>query len=196
MRIVLGTKNKGKKKEAGKILKDIDIVTVSELNDNVFEVIEDGKTFRQNAIKKALTYSRYTDELVLAEDSGLAVEALEGRPGVRSSRFARVKATDKENIKKLLGLMKNIPEKNRGAEFICVAAIAKKGNLIGTVEGKCAGKLGLVPKGSNGFGYDPIFYPKGYKHTFAQLEESVKNKISHRARALTKAKSIIQKHLK
>ena len=196
-RLVIATKNKNKKKELERLLKGlrVKVVSLSDLKIQVPRVIEDGKTFRQNAIKKALTFSRYVNGLVLADDSGLMVDALGGKPGVRSSRFAHAKATDKENNAKLLKFTKNVPAKKRSATFVCVIAIAEKGNLLDTAEGRCKGSIGVASKGKNGFGYDPLFTPKGRNKTFAQLGSSSKNKISHRGRALRKAKTILQKYL-
>ena len=196
-RIVIATRNKKKKEELEKILKDfkIKVLNLADLKINVPHVIEDGKTFRQNAIKKALTFSRYINELILADDSGIMVDALDGKPGVRSARFARIKATDKENNEKLLKLMKNVPVEKRQATFISVIAIAERGHLLGVAEGLCKGAIGFESRGKNGFGYDPLFTPSGKTLNFAQLAPSRKNKISHRARALKKAKIIIQKYL-
>lgn len=195
--IVIATRNKRKKKELEKILKDLKlkVLSIPELKIHIPRVIEDGKTFRQNAIKKALTFSRYVEGIVLADDSGLEVDALDGKPGIRSSRFARTKASDAENNIKLLKLMKNVPEAKRGATFVAVIAIAENGNLLDTAEGKCKGHIGFSPEGKSGFGYDPVFTPRGYRMTFAQLGARVKNRISHRARALSKAKSILKRYL-
>ena len=196
-KLVIATKNKNKKKELERLLKGlrVKVVSLSDLKIQVPRVIEDGKTFRQNAIKKALTFSRYINGIILADDSGLVVDVLGGKPGVRSSRFAHTKATDKENNTKLLKLMKDIPLKKRQATFVCVIAIAERGNLIRTCEGQCKGTIGFIPKGKNGFGYDPLFMPKGKGRTFAQLASSSKNRISHRGKALRKAKAVIQKYL-
>lgn len=196
-RLVVVTKNKNKKIELVKLLKGlkVEVLTIPDLDIHLPNVIEDGKTFRQNAIKKALTFSRYTNGMVVADDSGLMVDALGGKPGVRSARFAHTKATDKENNAKLLRLMKDVSPNKRQATFICVIAIAKNGTLFGTSEGKCKGIIGLQPKGSNGFGYDPLFTPKGYHRTFAEFKGLFKNRISHRAEALKRAKPIIQKYL-
>lgn len=196
-RLVIATRNKGKKREIQGMLKGVaaDIVGLPDLEIDIPQVVEDGKTFRQNAIKKALTFSLYSQEMVLAEDSGLAVDSIGGKPGIRSARFAHTNATDEENNTKLLSLMKNIPARKRQATFVCVAALAENGNLLGTVEGKCPGIIGFGPKGKNGFGYDPLFTPKGYQETFAELEASVKNKISHRGKAIEKMKAILEKHL-
>jgi len=197
-KLVIATGNRNKKKELGEILKGLKakVLGIPDLKIHIPRVIEDGRTFRQNAIKKALTFSRYVNEIVLADDSGLEVEALGGKPGIRSSRFARAKAEDSENNTKLLKLMKNIPEEKRGATFVCVIAIARGGNLLDTAEGKCAGSIGFAPKGKSGFGYDPVFTPKGCRRTFAEMGSRLKNKISHRARALKKAKSILKKYIK
>ncbi|UCD55660.1 MAG: RdgB/HAM1 family non-canonical purine NTP pyrophosphatase [Candidatus Omnitrophota bacterium] len=196
-KLVIATKNEKKKKELIKLLKglNIKILNLSDLKMHLPHVVEDGRTFRQNAVKKALTFSRYIKELILADDSGLVVEALDGKPGVRSSRFAHTKAKDEENNAKLLKLMKDVPLKKRGATFVSVVAIAKEGNLIGTRRGECKGTIGFEPEGKNGFGYDPLFIPKGKSRTFAQFSSSFKNRISHRAKAVKKAKSIIKKCL-
>ena len=196
-KIVIITQNKNKKKELEKLLKGlrIKVLGLSDLKIYIPRVIEDGKTFRQNAIKKALTFSRYIEYPVIGDDSGLLVDSLGGKPGVRSSRFAHTKATDKENVTKLLKLMRNFPAKKRTASFVCVIAIAKKGNLIGTVEGECGGFITFEPKGKNGFGYDPVFIPRGKSRTFAQISAESKNKISHRGKATKKAKALIQKYL-
>jgi len=196
MTIVIATRNRNKKRELKNLLRGlaVKVLDLSDLKTRLPHVVENGRTFRQNAIKKALTFSRYTKGLVIADDSGLAVDALDGRPGVRSSRFARVKATDGENNAKLLRLIKDVPANKRNATFICVVAVAENGNLAGTAEGVCSGKIGFELKGENGFGYDPLFTPKGYVRTFAELKPSVKNKISHRGEALRRAKSIIKKY--
>jgi len=196
-RLVIATKNNNKKKELQRLVKDltVDVITLSGLKIHLPHVVEDGRTFRQNAIKKALTFSRYIEGIILADDSGLAVDALGGKPGVRSARFAHTKANDQENNAKLLKLMANTPRNKRSATFVCVIAVAKNGTLIGTSEGKCKGKIGFELKGKNGFGYDPIFTPTGYQKTFAELKASFKNRISHRGKALKKAKTIIRKSL-
>ncbi len=196
-RLVIATKNKKKKKELRKLLKglNIKVLSLSDLRIHIPHVVEDGRTFRQNAVKKALTFSRYIKELILADDSGLMVDALDGKPGVRSARFAHTKAKDEENNAKLLKLMKNVPLKKRGATFVSVVAIAENGNLIGTRRGECKGSIGFELKGKNGFGYDPLFTPRGRNRTFAQFSPSFKNRISHRAKAIKRAKSIIRKCL-
>jgi len=195
--VIIATRNKNKKKEIEKLFKGFK-AKVSSLYDvkiHLPHVIENGETFRQNAIKKALTFSRYIDGIILADDSGLVVEALGGKPGVRSSRFAHTKATDRENNEKLLKLMQKVPARERQATFVCVIAIAENGNLKGLSEGQCKGTIGFEAKGKGGFGYDPLFTPKGYNRTFAQFATLSKNRISHRGKALRQAKTIVQKHL-
>ena len=123
------------------------------------------------------------------------VDVIGGKPGIRSSRFARAGATDSENNRKLLRLMKEVPSAKRSAVFVSYVAISKNGKFLGGSEGKCPGAIGFDPRGENGFGYDPLFTPAGYNRTFAQLPASVKNSISHRAIALKRARAIIQKHL-
>jgi len=196
-RIVVATKNEKKKKELKKLVSGVGakVICLTDLKMHLPRVIEDGKTFRQNAIKKALTFSRYVEGIILADDSGLMVEALDGKPGVRSARFAHTKATDMENNAKLLRLMKDIPTRKRQATFVCSVAVAESGNLVGTCEASCRGSIGFRSKGNNGFGYDPLFTPQGFAKTFAQLSQSSKNRISHRAKALKKAKEIILKYL-
>lgn len=161
-------------------------------------VREDGRTFEGNAIKKALLPSRRVPALVVAEDSGLVVPALGGAPGVRSARFARIRFgvdRDRANNLKLLKLMRGIPAPRRGAQFVCVAALARQGRLLGVVRGECRGRIAEEPRGRNGFGYDPIFIPLGFRRTFAELGPKVKDRISHRARALSHARRLIARLL-
>ena len=195
--LVIVSRNKKKKKELKKLLKSVKVKVLSldDIDINVPEIIEDGKTFRQNAIKKAVTISKIINAFVIADDSGLEVDYLDGKPGVRSSRFARAKATDQENNRKLIKLMKDTPRKTRGATFVCTIALADKGELVKCVQGTSRGRIGFESRGYNGFGYDPLFTPDGYRLTFAEMKSSFKNRISHRARALEKAKKVIQKYL-
>jgi XTP/dITP diphosphohydrolase len=143
---------------------------------------ETGSTFEQNAILKGLTVSRAVDKLVIADDSGLEVEALHGAPGIYSARYAGEKASDAANIKKLLRKLKNVA--NRSARFRCVIALAKAGKVVGTFEGTVEGKIVDPPRGNAGFGYDPVFQPTGFDQTFAEMASGLKNQISHRAKAV------------
>lgn len=197
--ILIATYNNNKRRELKALLKKIKKVKVLNLSDLDVTppvIVEDGRTFRQNAVKKAVTISRFFNGLVLADDSGLEVDALAGKPGVRSARFARKKATDDENTKKLLKLLDNVSERKRTARFVCHIAIAREGTLLGSFEGTVKGKIALKARGKNGFGYDPVFMPKGAKRTFAEMAPSYKNRISHRALALIKLKKFISKYLK
>ena len=196
--IFIATRNEKKKRELKTLLKDFDGINIVSINDikvNLPVVVEDGKTFRQNAVKKAVIFSKFIDSLVLADDSGLEVDALQGKPGVRSARFARGSATDKENNEKLLKLMEKVPEKNRQARFVCNIALARKGSFLENFEGTVKGKIIFKKRGMNGFGYDPFFVPDGYDKTFAEMPASLKNDISHRGIALKKLKKALRKYL-
>ncbi|MCM8781518.1 MAG: XTP/dITP diphosphatase [Candidatus Omnitrophica bacterium] len=192
-KLVVATTNEKKKRELINLLRDLDVKILT-LNDfeNPPRVREDKKTFRENAIKKAVTISRFTKTLTLAEDSGLQVDALAGMPGVYSARFAGPAKSDAANIKKLLRLLNGVPFSKRKARFVCFVAIADKGRLIKVVNGFVNGLISLCPKGRFGFGYDPVFYYPPLKKNFAQLPPSVKNKISHRSKALLEAKKILR----
>ena len=130
--------------------------------------------------------------MALADDSGLEVEVLGGRPGVYSARFAGKNAAYEANNRKLLRLLKGLPKPKSKARFVCVIAIADKNKLVGLVRGECVGRITFEPKGKNGFGYDPIFFSPKHSRTFAQLSSKEKNSVSHRGRALKKAKVLIQ----
>jgi len=194
--LVIATKNKDKVREIKTLLKGlpIKVIPITTFKDAP-NVIEDGKTLEENAIKKAKEISAFTNGLALADDSGLEVESLDNRPGVYSSRFAGEGATYKDNNLKLLRLMEGLPLSKRKALFRCIIAIADKGKIIGVAEGRCRGKIAFRLQGKAGFGYDPVFIPSGYKTTFAQLGLKIKNKISHRSKALLKAKDIIKKYI-
>lgn len=184
LKILLATKNKHKVREISDILKDKAIV-VSAFDDlNISDDIEEiGKTFEENASIKALYISKLTDDYVIADDSGLEVFALGGRPGVFSSRFAGESATDEENNKKLLQYLENVED--RRARYVCSIALAKNGKIEKVFTGELAGEIGYNPKGDNGFGYDPIFVLENGK-TAAEISPEEKNRISHRAKALEK----------
>ncbi|MCX5680761.1 MAG: RdgB/HAM1 family non-canonical purine NTP pyrophosphatase, partial [Candidatus Omnitrophica bacterium] len=156
---------------------------------------EDGKTFAENAIKKAATISLYTQKLVMGEDSGLEVRFLKNAPGVYSARFSGSNATDKKNNAKLLKLLKNIPMKKRQARYRCCAALTDKHGIVDVVSGSCSGVISLRSKGRNGFGYDPVFFIPQFHKTFGELDPAIKAKTSHRAKALRKFKRIIEKYL-
>jgi len=195
--VVIATRNSGKLREIQAILSPLGLKILS-LRDfpEVPEIIEDGQTFEENAVKKAAAVSRQTSRMAIADDSGLAVDALQGRPGVFSSRYAGEKATDAERYQKLLKEMAGTPQGKRGASFICAMAVASPKGKVEVVEGECRGEIAFAPKGSHGFGYDPVFYLPEWGKTMAELEAEVKNRISHRAQALEKLKKVLPKFLK
>ena len=156
-------------------------------------VRETGSTFRANAVRKAVQTSRHIPLPVLAEDSGLEVDALGGRPGVRSARFAGPAQDDRANLDKLMRLMKPVPGNRRQARFVCVMAVAAGGRLVRTFEGSCRGTIAVAPAGRRGFGYDPAFIPLGYRKTSAQLSGREKDRISHRGRAVLQLKGWLRK---
>jgi XTP/dITP diphosphohydrolase len=191
--IVVATRNKNKVKEIRKILKDlkVKILTLDDFS-NIPEIVEDGMTFEENASKKASIISRFTQRLTIADDSGLEVEVLGGKPGVKSSRFAGDKAGYAKNNAKLLRLLKGVPLSKRKAKFVCVISVAKGGRVLNVVRGTCSGRIGFEPKGKTGFGYDPLFISPKYGKTFSELGSKIKNRISHRYKALKKAKVVIK----
>ncbi|MNK81681.1 Non-canonical purine NTP pyrophosphatase [compost metagenome] len=150
---------------------------------HAIEVDETGETFRENARLKARTYARLLGEPALADDSGLSVEALGGRPGVHSARYAGVNATDADRIRKLLGELEGVPDAARGACFHCALVLAWPGDGELTVEGMVSGRILHEARGEHGFGYDPVFYVPSLDKTFAELSPEEKNLHSHRAKA-------------
>ncbi len=184
LKLVLATTNNGKVIEIKEKLKDY-ILTIESLHDYpaIPEIEENGKTFLENASIKANTVLRYTNLPVLADDSGLKIDFLDGKPGVYSSRWG---ITDQERIERVLKELKDTTEKQRRAHFVCAMSFVTPEGKSYNTEGICSGKITLQPMGKNGFGYDPIFIPDGYDLTFSQLGKDVKNKISHRAIALEK----------
>lgn len=182
-RLLLGTKNLNKIREIKEIFSeflDVDLLTFSECPFS--DVLEDGRTFEENARKKAHQICAQTGLPVLAEDSGLEVYALGGAPGVQSARFAGEHKDDQANIEKLLALLKGSAD--RRARFRCVAVLVWPNGDGLMSEGVLSGQIALAPRGTAGFGYDPIFIPDGYTQTLAELGSQIKNKISHRRRAI------------
>jgi XTP/dITP diphosphohydrolase len=181
--IVLATSNKNKLKEIQEILKDFP-VAIKSLSDfgPMPEAVEDGETFDDNAYKKALHYAKVLGVPCLADDSGLVVDALDGRPGVYSARYSGPEATDWKNCEKLLGEMEG--QTNRSAHFVCVLSLATPAGPALTWEGRCNGELISERRGEAGFGYDPIFFSPDLGKTFAEASMAEKSAISHRGRAL------------
>lgn len=196
MKLIVATKNKKKLEEIREILKSSKL-KISSLADYSFSprIIENGKTFQANAVKKAKNIARFTGELTLGEDSGLCVDALKGAPGVNSARFSGRDKSDAKNNVLLLRLLEGLPSSKRKAHYISAVALADRNGLIGVVEGKCNGLIGFTLKGSAGFGYDPLFIIPKYKKTFAQLGVRVKHRMSHRYHALEKAKGLLKKYI-
>lgn len=192
MKLVLATRNQNKIREITDkfaAIKNILPLSLDEF-DGAPEVEEDGKTFAENALKKAREISQFTGLPVLADDSGLAVDALNGRPGVYSARYGGAGITDTERNMKLLEEMRNIVI-GRTAHFICVIALVFPDGSEYTAEGRCSGEIITEMRGSGGFGYDPIFFLHKYNKTMAQLPLETKNTISHRALALDRAAEIL-----
>ena len=188
MQIVIASKNSGKILEIQSFFSSLQKVQWLTFKDfeSFPDIKEKEESFAENARLKALSISRYTNKITLGDDSGLEVDFLEGRPGVKSSRYARADATDKENRDKLLGEMKNIRDfSERTARFICSMILwdPVKSSIF-EARGICGGSIGFEEKGTGGFGYDCIFIPSGYNKTMAQLTQDEKNKISHRGKAL------------
>jgi len=185
--ILCATRNRHKVRELRRLLAGIPVrLLLLDQFPDIPPVSETGRTFRENAVKKAVSVSRRTILLVLAEDSGLEVKALGGRPGVRSARFAGSSQNDSANNARLLRAMAHVPASKRRARFVCCLALAAGGRLIRTFQAECAGSIAVSPAGRGGFGYDPLFIPQGDRRTMAQLGPAVKNRISHRAKAVRK----------
>ncbi len=155
--------------------------------DDFSPAVEDGHTFEANARKKAFHYSQRVDHLVLADDSGLEVDALKGEPGVRSARLGGVSATDADRVRLILARMEQVPWEERGARFRCSIAIARRGKLLASFDGSVEGRITFEPEGSDGFGYDPIFLFEDMRMTFAEMTQQEKERVSHRGQALERA---------
>jgi XTP/dITP diphosphohydrolase len=192
-RIVLASRNKHKILEIKTILQDLpyEFLTLNDFPD-VPALREDGATFQDNSLQKAEAVHRLTKLPALADDSGLEVFYLNGRPGVISARYAGAEASDEENNEKLLKEMRGVAPRRRRAQFRAVLTLLDDKGSVRT-EGICPGKLGESPRGSNGFGYDPLFIPDGFSCTYAELTAEEKNRISHRARALAGMREILQR---
>ncbi len=188
IKMVLASKNRHKLEEIKDIVKELDIqlISMEEAGLGKLEIIEDGKTFEENSMKKAVTVMEKTNTIAIADDSGLEVDYLDGRPGVYSARFSGENATDKDNNRKLLHMLEGVPLKDRVGRFVSVISVSFPDGRRLSFRGECEGVIGLEERGSGGFGYDPLFIVPEYDKTFAQLGSDIKNSISHRARALEK----------
>lgn len=191
MDLLLATRNAYKTREFRELLgRDINLIDLSILP-QISMPEETGKTFSENAILKATGISKLVAGLVVADDSGLEVDALNGAPGIYSARYAGENANDSANIDKLLRHLKNVA--NRSARFRCVIALAQNGQVLGTFEGVVDGTIVDLPRGSAGFGYDPVFQPAGFTETFAEMPSELKNRLSHRGKAVAALREHFQK---
>jgi XTP/dITP diphosphohydrolase len=188
--LVMATRNPGKIREIQAILTGSGVTLLSLVDfPGLPEIPEEGATFAENAAAKAIAVAGLTRHAALADDSGLMVDALGGAPGVFSARYAQDRTaprppTDADNWGKLLDELRGVPWAERGARFVCELALATPGGRVLRARGECAGVIALAPQGDTGFGYDPVFWVPEYAATMAQLGPEIKNKISHRARAL------------
>ena len=192
--IIIASSNKGKIKEIKEILPEYIFLGLSDIGFKE-EIEENGKSFEQNALIKARVIHSNTGKTVIADDSGLCVDFLDGAPGVLSARFAGVHGNDEANNEKLLGLMSGVENEHRTARFICAAAVIFRDGDEYTTIGVAEGSIAYEPKGDNGFGYDPIFISEQIGVSFAQMSEEQKNLISHRKKALDGLSEIIKKKL-
>ena len=191
--LLIATSNPGKIAELQSLLASLPmrLRNLSEFP-GIQEVEETGETFSDNAILKAQAYAVQTNLLALADDSGLEVAALNGAPGIYSARYGGANLTDSERVELLLGKLSRCAPQHRQARFVSVIAIAdSQGRIINISTGKCEGQIALEPRGTNGFGYDPVFVPDGFEQTFGELSSEIKETISHRARALQAARSFL-----
>src|SRR5690625_4711314 len=184
--LIIATKNKGKAEEFNQMLSPLgyQVKTLLDFSDTMPDIEETGTTFYENAQLKAEQIAAQLGKPVIADDSGLEVDYLDGAPGVYSARYSGEHANDEANNNKLLNALKDIPEKDRTAQFVCVLAFARPNETTIFKKGICKGKITRTPNGENGFGYDPIFIPEGYEQTMAQLNQMEKNQLSHRYHAL------------
>ena len=192
MRVVLATSNQGKVKEIKYIYEGMDVVAYTDLIE-AFEIVEDADTFKENALIKARAVYKAlgdSDAIVLADDSGISVDALNGEPGIYSARYAGEGATDKDNLNKLVASLKAKGYEHSKAHYTAAIALVTK-DAEYTVHGWMHGEVITTPRGENGFGYDPIFVPNGFDSTLGELDKEIKKGLSHRSQALSPAKKIL-----
>lgn len=192
--VIVATKNAGKAKEFEHIFNQYNVVVKSLLDfEGIEEIVEDGQTFEENALIKAREIAKQFNQVVIADDSGLEVDALDGRPGVYSARYAGEGRNDQANIEKVLSELEGVPTQNRSARFVCALALVTPEGQEAVVRGTCEGQILSECVGSEGFGYDPIFYLPQLGKTMAQIPKSQKNVLSHRAEAFKKLQDILMK---
>ncbi len=194
--VLIATKNKGKAKEFEALFspKGIKVITLLDI-ENAIDVEETGSTFEENALLKANAISELMNIPVLSDDSGLVIDALDGRPGIYSARYAGLQKNDQDNIDKVLDELKGVPTEKRTARFYCAIALVGPNMEPITVSGTCEGIIADAPDGENGFGYDPIFYVPEKQTTMANLEKEEKNRISHRANALKELEKVLNENM-
>ena len=195
MNLLVATTNSGKLAEVEVALKDFPIQIIP-LNDlcNFPSVVEDGRTFEENALKKARTLAEFSGNLTLADDSGLEVDALNGAPGIHSARYSGENTNDLKNNEKLLRSLKGLPREQRRARFVCVIALCSpisNGGKEWLFHGECEGWIAFEPRGENGFGYDPLFFFPPLGKTFGEIDRATKGRYSHRGKALAKLKQAL-----
>ncbi len=197
MRLVLATRNEHKVREIRDILDglDVELLSFHDLAD-LPDVIEDGATLDENAVKKAVEVAGATGHPALADDTGLEVDALDGAPGVYSARYAGPACDSDANNTKLLAELDGVADRDRRAAFRCVVALATPEGLIGVVVGTTAGRITRERHGGGGFGYDPLFRPDGYDRTYAEMSAEEKNEISHRGRAVRASRALVEELLR
>ncbi|CAG0932807.1 XTP/dITP diphosphohydrolase [Thermoflexales bacterium] len=194
MQLLIATTNPGKVREYQQLLNGLPCELMSLVEVGITqEVAETGSTYEENAVLKAREYAALSHLLTLADDSGLEVDALSGRPGVQSARYAPDSPT---RIQKLLAEMQHIPAAQRGARFQCVIALARPNGSWETTQGICEGQITTEARGTHGFGFDPVFHVTEYDLTMAELPEEIKNQISHRARAAEKMRPVLERMLR
>lgn len=189
MRFVIATRNKKKLEELKRILGDLDITLLS-MDDfpELGDVVEDGLSFEENALKKARYVAKKTGLPAISDDSGLEVDVLAGAPGIYSARYAGENASDEENVKKLLSELRGIPVSHRKARFVCCIALVFPDGDEHIFTGYVEGVITEEPRGTHGFGYDPVFQPEGFDRTFAEMNSNEKDQLSHRKKAIDKLK--------
>lgn len=191
--IIVATNNQGKAKEFKQFFAQFNIkcYSLSDFDEQYPDVEETGKTFQENAILKAEAAAKFFNKAVIADDSGLVIDALGGKPGIHTARFAGQNKNDEDNMNKVLKLMDAVEDSKRSARFVAALAIKIPSEEILVKEGYCEGNISREKKGSHGFGYDPIFIPKGYEKTMAELSAEEKNRISHRNDAFKQLKRVL-----
>jgi XTP/dITP diphosphohydrolase len=193
MKLLVATYNPGKTREYCELLAGLpaDLVFPAELGLKM-KVVESGDSFEENAVLKVRAFSQASGLLTLADDSGLEVDALGGAPGVRTARYAGQGASDADRYRLLLRNLEGVPWEARTARFRCVMAIATPDGQLHTADGRCEGIIAFAPSGEHGFGYDPVFYMPDHERTMAELDPAIKNRVSHRARAVQAARPILE----